>query len=125
MEDKLFYATAKEIDGIAVPLYDGYINIARDLARVNAKNEEITSRDGHVMGYMCNFKWTLGGGNSVTLQTAPNSYKMRNAFRKFHAYRDIMFENAGVKAKKKADMVRLFVHYWIILWTNHLWAPMF
>ncbi|MDC0465121.1 hypothetical protein OAN31_05870, partial [Pseudomonadales bacterium] len=75
--------------------------IARDIARVNSKNEEVTSRDGHVMGYICNFKWTLGGGNSVTLQTAPNTWKMRNAFRKFHAYRDIMFENAGVEGGEK------------------------
>ena len=101
MEDKLYYITAKEIDGVATPLYDGYINVARDLARVNAKNEEITTRDGHIFGYMCNFKWTLGGSNSVTLQSAPNSWKMRNSFRKFHAYRDIMFENAGVEGEEK------------------------
>ena len=101
MEDKLYYSTAKEIDGIVTPIYDGYLNIARDLARVNAKNEEITSRDGHVYGYLCNFKWTLGASNSVTLQVAPNTWKMRNSFRKFHAYRDIMFENAGVEGEEK------------------------
>jgi len=101
MEDKLFYLTNKEIDGVIAPVYDGYINIARDLARVNARNEEITTRDGHVYGYICNFKWILGDENSVTLQCAPNSWKMRNSFRKFHAYRDIMFDNAGVEGEEK------------------------
>jgi hypothetical protein len=101
MEDKLYYATAKDDDGVIVPLYDGYLNIARDLARVNARNEEITTRDGHVFGYMCNFKWTLGAANSVTLLSAPNSWKMRNSFRKFHAYRNIMFDNAGVQGEEK------------------------
>ena len=101
MEDKLYYVTAKLVDDVVVPLYDGYLNIARDLARVNARNEELTTRDGHVFGYICNFKWTLGDSNSVTLQTAPNSWKMRNAFRKFHAYRDIMFDNAGVEGEEK------------------------
>ncbi len=71
-----------------------YLNIARDLSRLNSKNEEITSRDGHVFGYMCEF--TLNGG-SIALYRAPNSWKMRNAFRKFHAYRDMMFDNAGVE----------------------------
>jgi len=71
-----------------------YLNVARDLSRLNSKNEEITTRDGHVYGYMCEF--TLNGG-TVALYRAPNSWKMRNAFRKFHAYRDMMFENAGVE----------------------------
>ncbi len=71
-----------------------YLNIARDLSRLNSKNEEITSRDGHVFGYMCEF--TLNGG-SIALYRASNSWKMRNSFRKFHAYRDMMFDNAGVE----------------------------
>jgi len=101
MEDKLYYPTSKTIDGTISNLTSGYINIARDLARVNAKNEEITSRDGHIMGYMCNFKWTLGASQSVVMQTAPNTWKMRNSFRKFHAYRNIMFDNAGVESEEK------------------------
>lgn len=101
MEDKLYYINSVIEDGSPVEKYDCYLNIARDLARVNSKNEEITTRDGHVEGYLCNFKWTLAAGNSVTLQVAPNTWKMRNAFRKFHAYRDIMFENAGVDDSEK------------------------
>ena len=34
---------------------------------------------------------------SLTLSTAPNTWKMRNSFRKFHAYRNMMFDNAGVE----------------------------
>ena len=75
-----------------------YLNIARDLSRINSKNEEVTSRDGHVFGYICEFT-AVGTGtenSGLFLSTAPNSWRMRNAFRKFHAYRNIMFENAGV-----------------------------
>ena len=74
-----------------------YLNVARDLSRINSKNEEVTSRDGHVFGYMCEF--TLNGG-SLALYRAPNSWKMRNAFRKFHAYRDMMFDNVGVEGEE-------------------------
>ena len=78
----------------------GYINIARDLSRLNSKNEEVTTRDGHVYGYICKFRVQTTDSNAVSIYTAPNSWKMRNAFRKFHAYRDIMFENAGVDGEE-------------------------
>jgi len=74
-----------------------YLNIAKDLSALNSKNEEITTRDGHVYGYLCNF--TVIGGSAI-LSTAPNTWKMRNAFRKFHAYRNIMFDNAGVEGSE-------------------------
>jgi hypothetical protein len=37
----------------------------------------------------------------VSVYTAPDTWKMRNSFRKFHAYRDVMFENAGVDIKSE------------------------
>lgn len=71
-----------------------YLNVPRDLARVNSKNEEITTRDGHVYGYLLDIKVI---GSNIAAFRAPNSWKMRNSFRKFHAYRDIMFDNVGVE----------------------------
>jgi hypothetical protein len=71
-----------------------YINLARDLSRLESKNEEITTRDGHVKGYLVDIK-CMGG--SLSVYTAPNSWKMRNSFRKFHAYRELMFEEAGIE----------------------------
>jgi len=90
MENNLFY----DLSANTTP----YLNLARDLSRINSKNEEVTTRDGHVYGYMCEFTATgTGTSNSgLFLSTAPNSWRMRNSFRKFHAYRNIMFENAGV-----------------------------
>ncbi|AXH78553.1 MAG: hypothetical protein [Circular genetic element sp.] len=75
-----------------------YLNVARDLSRVNSKNEEITSRDGHVFGYLVDVKVT---GSSISAFRAPNTWKMRNSFRKFHAYRDLMFDNAGIEGEEK------------------------
>jgi hypothetical protein len=46
---------------------------------------------------MCEF--TLVGG-SAALYRAPNSWKMRNSFRKFHAYRNMMFDNVGVEGNE-------------------------
>ncbi|AXH79372.1 MAG: hypothetical protein [Circular genetic element sp.] len=103
MQNNLFYVNSytDPFSGQDVILNKPYINIARDLSRMNSKNEEVTTRDGHVLGYMCTFKIITAAEGGVTLYSAPNTWKMRNSFRKFHAYRDIMYENAGVDMKSE------------------------
>jgi len=93
MERDLYYQNAP-LGGSSNQQF--YLNIARDLSRINSKNEEITTRDGHVHGYLCNFKVSTTDETIFRLFTAPNSWKMRNSFRKFHAYRDLMFDHAGI-----------------------------
>ena len=73
-----------------------YYNLARDLSWMNSKNHEHTDRDGHVVGYICNVKIHGAVSNTITFGSAPNSWKMRNSFRKWHAYRNLMFSEAGV-----------------------------
>lgn len=87
-------------------LYQGlatanYYNLVRDLSWMNSKNHEHTDRDGHVLGYICNIKIHSSKINSIGISTAPNTWKMRNAFRKWHAYRDMMFTEAGVTDSEK------------------------
>jgi hypothetical protein len=87
-------------------LYQGlaasnYYNLARDLSWMNSKNHEHTDRDGHVLGYICNIKIHSSRVNGINFSTAPNTWKMRNAFRKWHAYRDLMFSEAGVTESEK------------------------
>ena len=104
MQDTLFYA--KDVTKNT----QHYINLYRDRSRMDSKNHEVTTRDGHVRGILCNFKITtvsstdpLQAVPNVQLfaSGAPNSWKMRNAFRKFHAYRNIMFERSGVTEDEK------------------------
>ena len=78
-----------------------YVNICRDLSWMNSKNHEHSDRDGHVIGYICNVKVHGTVKNSITLGGAPNTWKMRNAFRKWHAYREMMFADAGVTASEQ------------------------
>ena len=78
-----------------------YFNIARDLSWLNQKNEEVTSRDGHVYAYICDITIASDVATFVNLFTAPNTWKMRNSFRKWHAYRDMMFSEAGVTESEK------------------------
>ena len=78
-----------------------YFNLARDLSWMNSKNHEHSDRDGHVIGYLVNVKVHGSASNTITLGGAPNTWKMRNAFRKWHAYREMMFEQAGVSDSEK------------------------
>ena len=73
-----------------------YVNIARDLSWLNSKNEEVTTRDGHVYGYLVDIQVGIDKTSTLAAATAPNTWKMRNAFRKWHAYRDGMFKDAGI-----------------------------
>ncbi len=103
MQDTLFYAhTFAKNDRV-------YLDLMRDGSRYDSRNNEVTTRDGHVKGLFVNIKLTAvdaGDPTSpVTTQiygnAAPNSWKMRNAFRKFHAYRDLMFEHSGITEDEK------------------------
>lgn len=77
--------------------YTDYFNISRDVSAFLSKNHEVTTRDGHVKGYLVTVEIQgMNPGNIFSVQTIPNTWKMRNSFRKFHAYRDLMFANAGI-----------------------------
>lgn len=76
-------------------------NVARDLSWLNSKNEEVTTRDGHVYAYICDITIVSDAAAAINVFTAPNTWKMRNAFRKWHAYRDMMFADAGVTEDEK------------------------
>ena len=78
-----------------------YYNICRDLAAVNGKNYEHTDRKGHVKGYIVNYQFVGTSEQFLQLWSAPNTWRMRNSFRKFHAYRDLMFKNAGVTKEER------------------------
>ena len=77
-----------------------FMNLVKDLSWVNSKNFEHTTRDGHVKGYLVDVDIVCAEASPFVFTTAPNTWKMRNAFRKFHAYRDMMFRKSGVTKKE-------------------------
>ena len=99
MEGHLLYGATTSSGGATAK--QKYYNIARDLAALNGKNEEITTRDGHLYAYIVE---VTGFGNAASLNyfsTIPNTWKVRNAFRKFHFARDHMFDQAGVSKSER------------------------
>ena len=77
-----------------------FMNLVKDLSWLNSKNFEHTTRDGHVKGYLVDIDIVCAEASPFVFTTAPNTWKMRNAFRKFHAYRDMMFRKAGVTKRE-------------------------
>lgn len=88
-----------------------YYNIAKDLAILNSKNEEITDRKGNLFGYWCKITTVSVANDSLTMLRIPNTWKVRNAFRKFHFTRDHMFREAGVNRKEMGTYGRTIRPY--------------
>lgn len=80
---------------------DNYINIPRDLSYINSKNEEVTTREGHVKGYIVDIRAFASEAGLLFTATIPNSWRMRNSFRRFHIARNLMFDQAGVTKEER------------------------
>jgi len=88
-----------------------YYNIAKDLATVNSRNEEITDRQGNLYGYWCKVETTSAANDTLALSYIPNSWKVRNAFRKFHFARQEMFRDAGITRREMGKYGRTLRPY--------------
>jgi len=88
-----------------------YYNIAKDLSMVNARNEEITDRKGNLYGYWCKIETVSAANDVLALSYIPNTWKVRNAFRKFHFAREEMFRQAGVTKKEMGKYGRTLRPY--------------
>ena len=91
-----------------------YYNIAKDLAALNARNEEITDRQGNLYGYWCKIQTASAANDSLALSYCPNTWKVRNAFRKFHFARESMFRDAGVTKREMGKYGRTLRPYFSI-----------
>jgi len=88
-----------------------YYNIAKDLARLNARNEEITDRQGNLYGYWCKVQTASAANDALAMAYVPNTWKVRNAFRKFHFAREQMFRDAGVTKREMGKYGRTLRPY--------------
>jgi hypothetical protein len=79
--------------------YNNAINVFDGLSRVNHKHQEWTTRDGHLLGALCDITIRVPTGQSFSTNFygVGNTWVVRNAFRKFHFLRNAMFEKAGVE----------------------------
>ena len=88
-----------------------YYNLARDLSFLNARNEEVTDRDGHLYGYWAKVRTLSAAEDVLAISQIPNTWKVRNSFRKFHFARNQMFKDAGVTKKEMGKYGRTLRPY--------------
>jgi len=91
-----------------------YYNIAKDLAILNARNEEITDRQGNLYGYWCKIQTASAANDGLIMAYCPNTWKVRNSFRKFHFAREQMFRDAGVTKREMGKYGRTLRPYFSI-----------
>ncbi len=102
-----------------------YMNLVKDLSWLNSRGMEHTDRDGHVVGYIVDLTIVLEAEANWIMGSAPNTWKMRNAFRKWHFARLEMFRNAGVTKSemgKYGQTIRPFLEQNMVNYTS-LSAP--
>ncbi len=77
-----------------------YLNLVKDMSWLNSRGHDHTDRDGNVVGYWVDVAIVLEDSADWYIGGAPNTWKMRNAFRKFHFARNDMFKSAGVTKRE-------------------------
>lgn len=81
------------------------LNVTADLSWTQGKNHHCTAEDGHALAYVGDVTVIVPtnlveSSNEIFLKTIPNTWRMRNAVRKFHYARREMFKLAGVSVKE-------------------------
>ena len=102
MDAQLQYVYNNEtqtFEGNSVTVPEMYLNIFRDLSWSN------------VMGVLCDIHFQSNKTGKICITGAANSWKLRNAFRKFHAYREHMFSEAGVTKSERGPYGRTLRPY--------------
>jgi hypothetical protein len=76
------------------------VDLIRDQSVNFSKNHQYTTDDGHLKGVLVDITVQYDGtsttGRSVSLLGMRNTWKLRNAVRKFHFLRNHMFREAGI-----------------------------
>ncbi len=103
--------TTQDLEGAPLTVPEMYLNLFRDLSWSNAKNYEVSDKDGHVMGVLADIHIQSNKTGKICITGAANTWKLRNAFRKFHAYREHMFNEAGVTKSERGPYGRTLRPY--------------
>lgn len=100
-EDTLLYRNMSGTNGWRNPLSGtgrtGFINLAKDYAALNRKNMRHTDNKGYPLSYVVEVEAIGETANAHTVEifTAPETWVLKNAVRKWHAARNMMLERVG------------------------------
>lgn len=86
-------------------------DLLRGMSTTNSKNYEYTDRKGNLQGVLCDLTITCNSSAFGRLAGVPNSWKVRNAVRKFHFEREAMFRRAGVRKSEMGKYGRTMRPY--------------
>ena len=100
-EDTLLYRNMSGTNGWRNPISGtgrtGFINLAKDYAALNRKNMRHTDNKGYALSYVVEVEAIGETANAHTVEifTAPETWVLKNAVRKWHAARNMMLERVG------------------------------
>jgi len=76
------------------------ICLPKDLSALTAKGHSSSKRDGTMLTYVCDIELLAESQNAIAAYTAPETWKLKNAFKKWHELRHYMFRESGLSKKE-------------------------
>ncbi len=108
MEGNLAYSFAGATPNNTVEV----INLPRDLSALTAKGHASTKRDGTMLTYIVDVELVAEAQTGFFFYAAPETWKMKNAFKKWHELRDFMFKESGISKKERGRYSHEIRPYW-------------
>ena len=82
--------------------HDNWINLPRDMSATNFRGYESIDSNGNLLVYVCDFEFlTDASPNEIHIRVAPETWKTKNACKKWHAYRELMFKESGISKSER------------------------
>ncbi len=96
MEGNLTYSFAA-----GTPVGDTEVlNLCKDLSALTAKGHSSSKKDGTMLTYVVDIELLTTSSNGVGVYTAPETWKLKNAFKKWHELRHFMFKESGLSRRE-------------------------
>lgn len=111
--------TRLQYDLTAATTQEHWLNLCKDLSAINQRGYGATDKSGHLLTYVCDFEFLTTGTNAIQIRTAPETWRAKSAFRKWHALRDFMFRSTGVSKSERGRYAGIMRPYYDALHASY------
>lgn len=81
--------------------HENWLNLGKDLSSINQRGYGATDKSGHLLTYVCDFEFLTTGTNAIHIRTAPETWRAKSSFKKWHALREFMYRSTGIKKSER------------------------
>lgn len=93
--------------------HPNWLNLARDLSALNSRGYGATDKKGNLLTYVVDFEFLTNSASQeqIHIYTAPSTWRLKSAFKKFHALREFMFRESGISKSERGRYAKIMRPY--------------